>query len=121
MLTIEDIKKGCVYTEGFDYHERSCSSFSLIYKQSCFEIEYDTLKHSSNTETYELFLQRVMEGIRKHPGNFYIEQTSRVIDVTWYMHPTKPGHMERFLVLGSMTIDQAKEEAIKYIFNQKLK
>ena len=116
MLTVEEIKN-CIEEfkpEGFVYHERSCSSFTLEYKNSCFEIEYDTLKYSANTEVYELFLQRVIEGInRSNPEWIQISQCGYCVQVLTDCN--RDVLLSIDLTINNIDIDEAKEQAIKYI------
>lgn len=118
MLTVEDIKKifNNFEVEDFSFHERSCCALTIEINHSSYEIEYKTGKGSSNTEIYELFLQRVIEGINKNSR----KTTGKYIE-TSYMRIAVIDRSNMISVFNSWikdSIDQAKEQAIKYILEK---
>ncbi len=111
MLSIEEIKKACEFAEGFELRRKT------IYVPNG---GYIIVEHLNiHKVIYPLFLQRVIEGINEEYDkkgdywiNCYFNQIciysvhSNMCDANWYIQEFQGD------------IDQAKEEAIKYILGK---
>ncbi len=117
MLDIEIIKWGCQFADGFEYNMDSYRKLTCVYGKSAYFDWCSITKNITHGEDqYSLFLQRVIEGINieslnNHNFNFCIVQhhTGILIKETF--------EYEDLLWLKALN-DQAKEQAIKYIYKE---
>ena len=108
MLSVEEIKKGCEFAEGFTIND-DC----IIEPVTVGLYESDLQDRFFREIIYPLFLQRVIEGINK--TNISINQQSHFI----YIYCSNPNFDEYFYYHDySDNIDQAKEALIKYILDK---
>lgn len=114
MLTPDEIKKLIEIAKpyGFIGHEKSCSSYTIEYLKSAFEIEYDTLKGSANREVYELFLQRCRQGVNRSlktkPFKIYsLTETLFIMNIDIHL-----------CIQEYKDTDEGLEEALRYILEK---
>lgn len=110
MLSIEEIKKACVFADGFEY---------LDYDSLCDYIEFDEDYGTIDIYTfmdhkifYSLFLQRVIEGINNSNTRFIIDTTQHEYNIN-----DTNGNDDRYGV-SLKTRDESKEFCIKYILGK---
>lgn len=106
MLTVEEIKKGCEFADGFSTHQDS----NLIHSPD--NVYWENLDSKTFTNiVYPLFLQRVIEGIN---SEFIDEQ--QIVQCGYSIQVLSD--FNRILDFNYDIVDdfdQAKEQAIKYI------
>lgn len=114
-LTIEEIKKGCEFAEGFYLKYDDVSKTDVLWHG-----DYCVMFLGEDTPRkglYFLFLQRVIEGInKKHidgDKNFNIDSDFEGLNV-W-----RAGDCNHWIAFKNYSsIDQAKTQAIKYILDK---
>jgi hypothetical protein len=105
MLEIEEIKKACKFAEGFEYLGKG-----KIISPNC---RMRTIKQFQCTEeVYPLFLQRIIEGINKPFCIQYVEYSQNGLSVDMCKGS------KIYFGYDIYSIDQAKEQAIKYILDK---
>ena len=123
MLSIEEIKKGCEFAgkEWVFYPERDggVSYIPDSEENSVYAIYIKDGVITGGIAHYELFLQRVIEGINRAfeglgNGTKYITIESDFVQVGDIKSPRV---YEKQFELCDYDIDQAKEQAIKYILD----
>ena len=103
----EEIKKACEFAEGF-----SCNPDGTLFINNKY---YKDLHRSIKVAIDNLFLQRVIEGIN-NKGDYIVETNHWCIDV-YNRHSFDL--IKQFDFFEDIEgIDQAKEQAIKYILEQ---
>jgi len=108
-MDIDFIKWMVGYAEGFEFKDGR-----LIYYAP--EYEYMMFNDSPMSHVfYPLLLQRVIEGINKFE-DYDIIQTRSNVSVFGYAKNQEPKHFES----EPTKEDQAKEQALKYIYEQEL-
>jgi hypothetical protein len=113
MLSVDEIKKGCEFSDGFEYFDAGRDWISLTYYGKGDETLYIS-SYLKNNIKYDLFLQRVIEGINEDI-RFRIKQESNILDV--YLCDDF-GDIKSIKQIGGDSDDEAKEKAIKYILEK---
>lgn len=116
MLNIKEIKKACEFANGFDFHRTNIGNEI----KDCIRLGttsyYIQDTNYFNVIIYPLFLQRVVEGVNANSENIIISADLDFIDVRFL----KDGETEsaKNFNIDYNDIDQAKEQAIKYILDK---
>ena len=111
MLGIEEIKKGCEFADEFKLHRNLCGGYLLEYNGDD-DYRY-VLESNDNLLIYKLFLQRVIEGIKYNYPKKLLSVEKVAYEDKYYFSV-----WNEFRSDGVETIDQAKEQAIKYILEK---
>jgi len=117
MLDIEVIKWGCEFADGFSWKNKKCMDGrkEVFIEVICYfkhQVRLEYFKDNPESMDYGYFLQRVIEGINKNPKKYYIE-LCRVVTVV----NIDDGSDFMMFNTADKSIDQAKEQAIKYIYS----
>ena len=115
-MDIDFIKWMISYAEGFRFGKRkSHDQWSIYFDDSnvfeCTALE--AISHFVKNDHYIILLQRAIEGINKFE-DYDIIQTRSNVSVFRYAKNQEPKHFE----LEPTKEDEAKEQALKYIYKQ---
>ena len=111
MLEIEEIKKGAKFAEGFEYSPKKDGRPSVTFPDGQWTF-LDYPNELFQLITYPLFLQRVIEGIN-NKGDYILEINHWCINI--YNRHSYDLIKQFDFYEDIEGIDQAKEQAIKYI------
>ena len=112
-MDIDFIKWMVDYAEGFE--EKFVNGLNmkqLVYTYKSKTMTFDSYYFNENNNYYPLLLQRAIEGVNDSDGVFFVNQNnSGIVVQDWWECDIqyKPSGAE---------IDQAKEQALKYIYEQ---
>jgi hypothetical protein len=110
MLGIEEIKKACEFADGFDIVNDTKDRFRIFLDKKLVLLGDLGFSYPSY---YSLFLQRVIEGINEGTDYFiYGDDKMLLCGIKNKRVPLMPCYYR------DQSIDQAKEQAIKYILDQ---
>lgn len=125
MTTKEDIdfiKWMCDKAEGFTFKTDPVGGreYHIVRYEHTSDQKYDFVINPlpiDHWSYYPLLLQRAIEGVNKPSEGFFITQTCDEVFIYHFMEVTQSEHFK----LEDMTEDQAKESALKHIYEQETK